>query len=160
MYTQINPSALRLSISKKCSLRISINCLLCRPCPDLVRWCSAVDNVNNFLKCSGPLPSAALCNTPNIAISRLHDKGARLKCTSASSREIPSSLKNLVWNLSSGANILSHAWYIAAVLYSKYESSWLLYKFTNSASLTSGHFAVLPPFSNQLRIRVPRPRLA
>ena len=101
LYTQISPSALRLSISKKCSLRISINCLLCRPCPDLVQWCSAVDSVKNFLKCSGPLPSAALCNTPNIAISRLHDKGARLKCTSASSREIPSSLKNLVWNLSS-----------------------------------------------------------
>ena len=95
LYTQINPSALRLLISKKCSLRISISCLLCRPFPDLVQWRSAVDSVKNFLKCSGPLPSAALCNTPNIAISRLHDNGARLKYTSASSREIPSSLKNL-----------------------------------------------------------------
>ena len=89
LYTQINPSALRLSISKKCSLRISISCLLCRPVPDLVQCRSAVDSIKNFLKCSGPLPIAALCNKPIIAMSRLQDNGAKLRCTIVSSADVP-----------------------------------------------------------------------
>ena len=44
-------------------------------------------------------------------------------------------LKNLVWNWFKGANTVSQAWYMAAVLYSKYDSNWLLYRFTSSPSV-------------------------
>ena len=48
LYTQIKPNALRRSISRKCSLRMSISCLLCRQVPDLVQGRSVVDSLKTY----------------------------------------------------------------------------------------------------------------
>ena len=47
--------------------------------------------LKNSRNCGGPLPMAARWRTPNKAISRRIDNGAKLKCNSASSLERPSS---------------------------------------------------------------------
>ena len=110
LYTHINPSALRLSTSRNSRLRMSTSCLSCSLLPALVFRRCAVERLNTSLKWFGPLSSVQRWISPSIAISRLHVSGARLKWNSASSADIPSSAKNLSWNLLSGAKMLSQAW--------------------------------------------------
>ena len=109
LYTQISPSTLLLSISKKGRSRISISCLLCSLPPDLVFRRSVVAGVKKSLKCRGPLPRVHRWINPNIAISRLLSRGAKLYSSSASSRDMPSSAKKLSCSLFNGEIAVLHA---------------------------------------------------
>ena len=109
VYTQIRPRALRRSISRKRMFRIYIICILCLLLALRVLLLCCGDAAKQGPKCSGPFSSTQRWISPSIAMSRLHDNGARLKWNKASSSVIQSSCKNLNGNLSSGATTVSHA---------------------------------------------------
>ena len=97
------------------------------------RWSD--DALKNAWKCPGPFLNAHLCIRPRVAMSRLHRRGAKLKWHSASSSDTPSSYENLAWKESKGVMTVSHACSLAALRYSIYDLSRLLWSFTNSPSV-------------------------
>ena len=111
------------SISRTLRFLISTICLPCFEHVFRVYIYGSADAWKNARKCAGPFHKAHLCIRPSMAIFRLHLKGARLKWHSASASDILSLDKNLSWKESNGANTVLHAWYIAAVRYSRYEIS-------------------------------------
>ena len=85
---------------------------------------------NHWLNWGGPKPSTDLCTRPSIAISRRTCSGAKLYTFRASCSVIPISDKNTscIWSIIlrwEGA-----AWYIAGVVDSKKERTWVLYNLT------------------------------
>ena len=119
LYTRIRPRMLRRSISRKSLFRMSISSLSCRLAPLLVIDAFAEASLTKSWKCCGPLPKPHRCITPNIAISRLHASGAKFKINKAVFAVMPSSDRKCSWKLSNRCKVVLHAWYIAAVRYSK-----------------------------------------
>ena len=109
LYTQIKPRALRRSIYRKRMFLISNSCILCLLLALRVLLLCCSDAAKQMQKCSGPFSSTQRWISQSIAMSRLHENGAKLKLNKASSSVIQNSRKNLNWNLSSGARTVSHA---------------------------------------------------
>ena len=118
LYTHIRPRMLRRSISKKSVFRMSMNSLWCRLAHLLVIDAFADASLKNSWKCGGPLPKTHRCITPNIAISRLHASGAKLKINNVVFAVMPSSDRKRSWKLSNRCKVVLHAWYIAAMRHS------------------------------------------
>ena len=105
----MRPSALLRSISRNRLFLISDNCFPCLTLALRVLLLCCVDAAKNVLKCSGPLFNTQRWMSPSIAISRLDDRGAKLKLNKASSSDTLSSRRNFCWNASRGARTVSHA---------------------------------------------------
>ena len=123
LHTHIRPRMLRRSISRKSVFRMSMSSLSCRLTPLLVIDAFAEAGLKKSWKCGGPLPKTHRCITPNIAISRLHASGAKLKTNNAVFAMMPSSDKQCYWKLSNRCTVVLHAWHIAAVRYFKNDNS-------------------------------------